>query len=441
MAPTDPQRPGSPVPRADTTITDGVLRMMRYAKFADAQSLREEWDALVERVDGDLFTSFDWCATWWGHFGAGRQLELHVGSVGDALAAIFPLFRETIRWGPLSLRVIRVLGCDHGVTTCNVAVDPAWMEDAPRKLLAALEQGGPWDLLHLGELPGYAPHAKPLADALARCPQVGEVTFSNDDYPHMVFDLPESYDNYLAGLSVKERRNVRRDERQLQQTGGVEGRGPADRTDLGRAIDELIAVHGELWRARGRMGHFVDWPGIERFHRDMAGLLLKRGRLALVDVRADGALLAAEYGARFGRRVHWIIGARRPEVTSRIGFCALLRAAIRNGVRQIDALPGSYDYKRRLGATVLGVKTISVLPRRRLARTRRDLFRAATRLGSLLYHRLWFWHLAPWIRLRMPSLRWSWLHRGLWRRFIRARFLVAARHSSDGGNGAVGDSG
>jgi CelD/BcsL family acetyltransferase involved in cellulose biosynthesis len=401
--------------------------MTRYESFRDVQDLREEWDALVERVGGDLFSTFDWCAIWWKHFRHGRRLQLYVARVDNELIAVLPLFAETIRWGPLFLRVVRIVGCDHGTTTCNVAVRPDFLKPAVEALMAELDRAETWDIVHLGELPGYSSYGPELADALRGCPQVGDVVFSDCDYPHMVFDLPESFDAYLASLSLKERRNVRRDERKLERGGRVEHRELTDPRELHRAITEFAALHAYLWAARGRLGHFGEWPGAEEFHREVAPVLLERGRLVLMEVRVDGKLEATEYGGRFGGRVHWIVASRRHDTTSRIGFCALVRFALKSGARQIDALPGYYDYKRRLGAQVLGVKTITVLSPRRRSRVRTRLFRAATWMVDLIYHRLWFWHVAPWLRKRFPRLRGGIVRAALWRRHIRARFLVAAK--------------
>jgi len=414
------------------------LRLQRFDSFDDAAQLREAWDALVERVGGDLFSTFDWCAIWWKHFGRGRRLELHAAWSGSDLVAVLPMFRETIGWGPVGLRVVRVVGCDHCVTTCNVAIEAQWTEQTAQLLVEAIESGGPWDLLQFGELPGYAENASMLVEALRKCPQVGKVLFDDNAYPHNVFDVPGDYDAFLAGLSTKERRNVRRDERQLQQKDGAAQLEPRD-DEIRRAFDDLVAQHQGQWTARGRLGHFGDWLGVEDFHRETASSLAARGRLALVEVRAEGRLLASEYAGRFGRRVHWIIGGRSAEVSSRIGFCALLRSAIRDGATLIDALPGSYDYKRRLGARTLGVKTITVRPRGGRGRLRLAIVRGGTRLLSLAYHRLWFWHLAPWLRMKFPRLRLPMLRAGLWRRFLRARFLVAGRHDSTAESASSGD--
>ena len=94
------------------------------------------------------------------------------------------------------------------------------------------------------------------------------------------------------------------------------------------------------------------------------------------------------------------------------------------GAMQIDTLPGYYDYKRRLGAKILGVKNITVIKAGIGSRLRFWMMRAVVWVVEFIYFRLWFWHLAPWIRLRWPNLRAGWLKKGMWVRFIRSRFLL-----------------
>jgi len=203
-------------------VVSGDLKWSIYTSFDQARHLQQSWDKFVQEVSGDIFSTYDWCAIWWGHFGHGRKLEIHVATVGDELVGIFPLFRETIRWGPLFLRVVRIVGCDHCGTMCSVAIHPHWIYQVTCAVVKALDSRGKWDLIHIGELPGYFRHAQALGDVLRRCKQTGQVSFHDDYYPHMVFDVPDTFEEYLASLSLKERRNVRRDERRLEQKGRID---------------------------------------------------------------------------------------------------------------------------------------------------------------------------------------------------------------------------
>jgi len=397
--------------------------MDRYDNWMAIAKLREKWDSFVESVGGDLFSSFDWCEVWWKHFGFGRRLEVCVVRSGDEWVALFPMFRETLFWGPIVLRVIRVLGCDHCVTTCGVPIRRGFESQAISRLFDQLSLGDPWDVLQFGELAGYAESSGDLADAIQSQGPVGETTLQNDCYPHMIFDVPRDLDAFLAQLSIKERRNVRKDQRDLEAA-GAKFVMPATQDELRSAFDRLVAMHEAQWRIRGRGGHFGDWPGSEAFHREFASRALSAGRLALIEVQTNDGIVASEYAVRFGSRMHWIIGARAEGVSSRIGYLALLEQAWKNGATLIDALPGYYDYKRRLGARVVCVKDVLAVRDDDSSRRRFRLHRGMAEAISFAYGRAWWWHVAPWLSKRMPHLFARGRHRPQWTRYIRTQFLA-----------------
>ncbi len=404
----------------------GAVDMVCYRSFEQAESIKDQWDGFVERIGADLFCSFDWCRTWWKHFSQGRSLEIYVASIEGKTAAILPMFREDLRWGPVSLIIVRLVGTDHLTVGSSLAIETGRTESVAGAMISQLNQNGRWDVIHFGELAGYCENAGAFALAIQGCDCVGKVAFSDNDYPHMVFDIQSSFEEYMETLSGKERHNVRRDERYFSATANVTCCQPESLDDFEKAMDRLIVLHTEHWNNRGRLGHFGEWPGVAAFHREIGGKLLESGRLLFVEIYRDDNLSISEYGGFFGQRLHWIINARAHDVVStRVGFCAVLRRAVAAGVKQIDAGNGIFDYKRRLGAHVLGVKNITITNHRVSARLRLRVMRIIVWLVELVYFRLWFWHLAPWIRRKWPWLRIGWLKKGMWVRFIRAKFLVA----------------
>ena len=126
-----------------------------YGSFQEVEGARAEWDGLVERVQGDVFSTYDWCSTWWRHYGHERSLQLHMLRVANTLVAILPLFSETHCLGPSTLRLVRVVGCDHSLTTCGLIIHPNWLIEAIDVVLKDLESHSRGDLLQIGPLPGY----------------------------------------------------------------------------------------------------------------------------------------------------------------------------------------------------------------------------------------------------------------------------------------------
>jgi len=388
-----------------------------HDSFEEVAGLQAEWDRFVEERDGDLFSTFDGCRIWWKHYGDGRRLEIHLFREGERLVGVFPLFRETLRFGPVAVRLIRLVGCDHSVTTCGFAVHPDHTAQVVASLMARISHGPPWDMIHLGPLPGYFRGRDHAAAAFAGHAAVGRILSSADDGPHIVFDLPESNEAYLAGLASRERNNIKSRKRKLEKGHAVcESMASAD--EVSSWFDGFVAQHQRQWQAENQLGHFVDWPGSEAFHREMAATMTKSGRLRLLRLEVDGKAAGFQYNYRFGRRVHWILGSRDHDPCwdqfslGRYLLCSTIEHAIAEGAGQLDAMRGMYHYKLQLGGALLNLQSIAVVRRGIGAELRVRSARFAARILHLAYYRVLFGRLAP----RLPFLRGP-----LWRRWIRSR--------------------
>jgi CelD/BcsL family acetyltransferase involved in cellulose biosynthesis len=404
------------------------LRISLFDSFLDLEALAHEWDDLASRSNSDLFSTYDWCRIWWKHFGSGRCLRVYAIFDEDQLVAVFPLFWEQMRWGPVAIRVIRLVGTDHGVTTAGCVVDRRYLGAAAASLADELDGDARWDIVHFGELPGYSAHYADLALALRRLGW--NVEHRADVYPHMVYELSGSFDEFLQTLSASERSNIRRRERRVQEqhTTSVT---VAVEEDAPRLFENFVAQHQSQWTSSGRLGHFGDWPESLDFHHEMVTCQASLGRLLLMALRLDEDVIGYHYNYLFNGRAHLLLSSRTDDPKwdtispGRLLNCSLIRTAIDAGASLIDALGGYYEHKRRLGAKVLNLQTIALKRPGLLRGMRLRSFTGLTRLMDFVYHRAWYWHLAPAIRLRFPRVG-AWARKGLSRRFLRARFLVAS---------------
>jgi CelD/BcsL family acetyltransferase involved in cellulose biosynthesis len=388
-----------------------------YVSFDDVRDLQPRWDAFVKETGGDIFSTFDWCEVWWRHYGYGRQLQIHVFHENGQLVAVLPLFWERLRLGLLSVRLVRIVGCDHSVTTCGPVIQPNRMAEIMRLVIDHLDRSFRWDLLHFGPLPGYYRRRSDLTEALGCHPSVAEVAASGEDGPHIVFDLPESYEAYLASLSGNERSNIRSREKRLKKN-------HTPRTvviapeEVDGAFAQFVKQHQVQWRQQRKLGHFGDWPASEAYHHEMAVTQARHGRLLLLQHDVDGMNLGYQYNYRFGSRVHWILTSRTLDPKwdwcspGRLLHSATVKAAIDAGATQIDAMRGLYDYKLRLGGKVLQLQSVAAIHRGFGSWARVWAARHAARMLHFLYYRIWFGRLAP----RFPNLR-----RPLWCTWIRSR--------------------
>lgn len=383
-------------------------RELSHTVYTDfREESRSAWDELALQSGGDIYSTYDWCRIWWRHYGHGRRLQIHVFARGGRWVACLPSFSEKLRLGHIALTAVRLVGCDHSVTTCQPTIQPGEESCVLRAWIAQIGSNVKPDVIQLGPLPGYGDSAESLAQSVE--PFCGLAQETELSRPQMVVDVPDSYDRYLAQLPKKKRGELRREERDFALIPGASIRVVDAPQEFEGEFGRFVDLHQTYWQADRRLGHFGDWPQSREFHQEMIRAQSAAGRAILIMIESGSQLLAAEYCYGFGSRLHWFLSARRRDFSGRVGFSSMMREAIARGATQLDAMRGYYDYKKWLGARVVQQKSMVLLPDAPRARRRFDRFRAASKIMNLLYYRIWFSRLAPKLRIPRHSLRQTWI--------------------------------
>jgi len=335
--------------------------------------------------------------------------------------AVLPLLRERLRWGGLRLRVVALAGCDHTLTAASLALDAASGREVVDLLLRRLGQGEPWDVLWLGPLRCEADLLESLAEACATHPEAARAILGRRDGCAMSFDLPASYGEYLAQLTSAERGNIARCGRRLQEHYAVQEEIPQTPEEIAAALEEAIALHQRVWTHKGQYGQFVDWPGLAGYTRELTAVLAAAGRVQMVRLAVAQRTLGVECGYLFAGRVHALFRGYCDEAPwrdfslGRMLHCAMVREAIRRGATQLDDGRGAFEYKRRLGARLECVRSLTVLHRGVGAALRFGIARRGCYLYHVLYRRVWFDGLRHRLGLAPTALRAG---------YIRASFMA-----------------
>ncbi len=388
-----------------------------YNDFDSVRKLQPHWDAFVESIGGDLFSTYDFGRVWWKHYGDQRRLQIHVLRKQGNIIAILPLFWEKLTIGPCSLKLIRLVGCDHSVTTISPAIHPDYVDDVIHSVVDHLECSLTWDMIHFGPLPGYESNRRKIAEALSTHPAIDHVFARDRDGPHIIFDLPDNYEKYLAALSGNERSNIRGREKKLSKDHTVCCEAASAET-LEETFFQFVEQHQAQWIRQGQLGHFVDWPSAREYHWDLVQAQAKHNRVALLKYDVDDTNLGYQYNYHFGSRMYWILTSRSLDQQwerfspGRLLHCATVRAAIDAGAMQLDGMRGMYDYKLRLGGTRLQLQSVMAIHRGSLSRLRVNSAQKMSWLLHLLYYRIWFGRIAP----KVPMFK-----RPLWKKWIRSR--------------------
>lgn len=321
---------------------------LRIDQASSLEEVRDVWSGLAER-SGNLFSTWEWAATWWEHYGDDRPLRIGVcRDRAGAPLAILPLY-EAIR---RPVRVLRLLG--HGpADELGPVCEPGapWLGEA---LLGATRSCGA-DVLLADRLP-----ADRLPGGQASWKEaLGGTLLLRDSSPTIEI-AGTTWDEYLQGRSSNFRSQVRRKERKLEREHGLRYRLCDDPRRLPGDLDALFELHQARWDGEGSGA--LEGSRIA-FHRDFAAIALERGWLRMWVAEAGERPVAAWYGFRFGDADLYYQMGRDPNWDrSSVGLVLLahtVREAIADGQREYKLLRGGESYKDRFATGDPGIDTVA----------------------------------------------------------------------------------
>ncbi len=333
--------------RPKETAATAISVPMRDALRVQAESL-DGYAAFWAPTRGDLewpgpFVLPQWLGAWWPRFGAGREpYLLSIRSRGE-LVGLAPLMRAGDE--------VRLMGdadlCDH--LDCVVA--PQHARCFYRNLLTHLAGDGVDRLVMtpVREDASIVAHLVPMAESAGlgvRCEPVDAL---------FAMPLPERWEDYLKGLKGKERHEIRRKLRRLDEAGRVALR--CIRTPA--ALKGAMEIFLTLFRAnRADKASFMS-DTMAGFFRDLAANLAAVNMLRLYLLELDGRPISATLCLDDGVTVYLYNNgyddAYRKLSPGLMGKVLSIREAVRDGRRVYDFLKGTEPYKERLGGRAVRV--------------------------------------------------------------------------------------
>jgi CelD/BcsL family acetyltransferase involved in cellulose biosynthesis len=161
--------------------------------------------------------------------------------------------------------------------------------------------------------------------------------------------LPGDFEEYVQGLGKKERHELRRKIRRLENATRASFRWASD-AERGAMLDRFFALHR---LSRGDKADFMT-PDVERFFRDIADALAPLGRLRLGVLRAHDEDAAVLFAFAYRRTLALYNAAYDPSLASLsigiVGHAWAIREAIGERFDTYDLLRGDEPYKYDLGA-------------------------------------------------------------------------------------------
>ena len=310
------------------------------AKAETFESLATEWDELFERADRPhVFQSHPWQRVWWDRFSGAADLRLLAFRRDETLVAVAPLMLQD---GRISHLGDTDLVDYHDVLLCDAT--PAEVVGA---LFACLEDLPSWRELDLQSIPEWSPILAELPAAAVRYGWTVEV-FDEDVSPGL--RLPETWEEYLAGLGRKRRHELRRKQRRLEAAGEVDHLVYAAPDEIAERLDDFVRLHR---MSTPEKAEFLT-PEREAFFRTVTAELAQRDMARLYFLHLNGVAVATSLCFEHaGTRLVYNSGFDPKLRSLSVGVAnhaMLVRRSIAEGIKFIDFLRGNERYKYDLGA-------------------------------------------------------------------------------------------
>jgi len=310
----------------------------RVDLVSSLDELQEEWVRLAPE-SRNLFSTWEWASTWWGHYGAGHDPLVAACREGRDTVALLPLYL----WSRRPARIARLIG--HGPADQLGALYASGAQAAAAEAVRQTAEQADLDLVLMELLSGR----ESWQDLLRQEPLLRESS--------PTISLGAGWEPYLAGRSPNLRQQIRRRERQLDRRHAVRFRLATEPHRLQDDLTLLYTLHRARWGARSAFSRFED------FHRDFAAVALERGWLRLWFLELDERPAAGWYGFRFAGVESYYQAGRDPAFRDdSVGFVLLahsIRQAAEDGVVEYRLLRGAEPFKLRFADADPGVETFA----------------------------------------------------------------------------------
>lgn len=324
-------------------------------------ALGETWNAVLARsATNTLFLTREWQRVWWQGLGDG-QLQIIVLKDDDGTpVGIAPLFVEEDALGGAQVQFI---GCKE----VSDYLDFIFTQGRERECLEAVlgyltgevDAGSPaprWNAFSLCNMPETSPSLT-LLQELAQARGWKSHAVFEDVCP--IIDLPKSFDDYLAMLDGKERRELQRKLRRATEDAQVTF--ASDAAKLEADMNDFL----RLMRASMFTKNDFMTPRMERFFHMAAKAMFEAGYLQLSFLEVNGERAATYLNYVHNKQVLVYNSGLDPAKFAYLSpgqvlIGRLIEKAIADGMDKFDFLQGNEEYKYKLGGKDLKLYTLGI---------------------------------------------------------------------------------
>ncbi len=278
-----------------------------------------------------------WLEVWWRVFGSGAEPYLGVVRQGEEIIGIAPLILED--------KTASIIGSADVCDYLDFVVAPGREKPFFAVLLDDLRQKG---ISHL-DLNPLRPDSTVLTGLVPLAhDRKYEVRCDREDVS-LEMHLPATWDEYLALLAPKQRHEVKRKLRRLEEAGIVDYRVVEDRGSVSSVMGVFLRLFAE---SRKEKTDFMT-ARMESFFRTLAEAMAEAGLLRIGILELDTLPAAIVMTFDYHECVYLYNSGYDPQYRSlSVGVLSkvlCVRDSIQRGRKRFDFLKGEESYKHHMG--------------------------------------------------------------------------------------------
>ncbi len=321
-----------------------------HRKSSSLEPLAADWNILLsESISHFPFLRYEYLSAWWATRGGGEWPEFELAVVtarrGGSLVGIAPLFYARNLDGDPALLL---LGSIEISDYLDILVRPADLSAFLAGLLGFLAQPGPldWQLLDWHNLPEDSPTLPVLK---AQTKKRGW-TFNQEHTYHVPsIPLAGDFETYLAGIDKKQRHEIRRKMRRIEDCGRIVR---WYIVEDGASLEAEVEAFLDLMAEDPEKGAFLT-SAMRAQMRLACRAAFNYGWLQLAFLEVDGQKAAGYLNFDYLNRI-WVYnsGIDRRFLDLSVGWALLgylLQWANEKKRTEFDFMRGHEDYKYRFG--------------------------------------------------------------------------------------------
>ena len=341
------------------------MQFQRYNHFKDLASLKDSWNHLLQMSASHVpFLTFEYQQAWWQTRGGGEwsedsQLVIVTATQDDQLVGVAPLFHADNILGQPALMFVGAIEVSDFL---DFIVSP---QDLPEFLTGLLDfllkqdDLPPWDLLDLYNLLDESPTLKALqAEAKQRGWEHQQIHLQPAPY----VPLPGDYQAYLANLDKKQRHEIKRKWRNVENSLAEPDFYTVE--DRDQLADETQAFIDMMTQDPNKRDFLTD--AMQRHIHNTAQIAFDAGWLHLSFFTLDGVKAAGHLSFQYDDRL-WLYNSGwewefRDYSPGWVHLAHLMQWSNEQGIKELDFMRGNESYKYKFGGVDRHIYRVTLKP-------------------------------------------------------------------------------